>query len=85
MRLRGDDLTWREIDGDLVILDLRSSSYLTTNSSATVLMKQLTADRTDAELVQSLIAAFGISESRAEEDVRSFLRELDRSGLLEDT
>ena len=33
MKLRAHDLTWREIDGDLVILDLRSSTYLTTNAS----------------------------------------------------
>src|SRR4051794_22901354 len=33
MKLRVDDITWREIDGDLVILDLRSSTYLTANAS----------------------------------------------------
>lgn len=83
MKLRANDLTWREIDGDLVILDLQSSTYLTTNASGTVLMKQLTEDRTNAELVQAMVDAFGISESQAEEDVRTFLDALDRSGLLE--
>lgn len=83
MRLRSSDLTWREIDGDLVILDLRSSTYLTTNTSGAVLMKQLTEDRTSAQLIQAMVDAFGISESQAEEDVRSFVDTLDRSGLLE--
>ena len=83
MKLRADDLTWREIDGDLVILDLRSSTYLTTNASGSVLMKQLTEDRTNADLVRAMVDAFGITESQAEEDVRSFVDTLDRSGLLE--
>lgn len=82
MKLRADDLTWREIDGDLVILDLRSSTYLTTNASGAVLMKELTQDRTDEELVSVLMAAFGISESQARSDVSSFVEALNNGGLL---
>lgn len=83
MKLRADDLTWREIDGDLVILDLRSSTYLTTNASGAVLMKELTQHRTDDELVQALVGAFGITASQAESDVRSFVEALNTGGLLE--
>ncbi len=83
MKLRADDITWREIDGDLVILDLRSSSYLTTNASGAVLMKELTQDRTDEELAVALMAAFGISESQAQDDVKGFIEALADGGLLE--
>lgn len=83
MKLRADDLTWREIDGDLVILDLRSSTYLTTNASGTVLIKELTHDRTDEELISVLMSTFGISESQAQSDVRSFVEALTTGGLLE--
>ena len=83
MKLRADDITWREIDGDLVILDLRSSSYLTTNASGAVLMKELTQDRTDEELAGALMAVFGISESQAQDDVKSFIEALADGGLLE--
>lgn len=83
MKLRAHDLTWREIDGDLVILDLRSSTYLTTNASGAVLMKELTQNRTDDELVRSLVDAFGISTALAEADVTSFVQALDSGGLLE--
>jgi len=84
MKLRAHNLTWREIDGDLVILDLSSSTYLTTNASGAVLMKALTQDRTDTELTQSLMEAFGISASQAETDVRTFLADLESGGLLDD-
>ena len=82
MKLRVDDLTWREIDGDLVVLDLRSSTYLTANPSATVLMKELAQERTDGELVQALIDAFDISETQAAQGVETFVRELDKRGML---
>lgn len=83
MKLRVDDITWREIDGDLVILDLRSSTYLTANASGTVLMRQLTEERTLSQLVQALVDAFGIPEGRARQDVQTFIDELGENGLLE--
>lgn len=82
MKLRLDELSWREIDGDMVMLDLRTSTYLTTNGSGTLLVKQLTEERTSGELVQALVDAYDIPRSSAEHDVRNFLDELDRSGLL---
>ncbi|WP_309504696.1 MULTISPECIES: PqqD family protein [Nocardioides] len=78
-----DDITWREIDGDLVILDLRSSTYLTANASATVLMRELAEDRTLQQLIESLADAYDIPHRRAEEDVLAFVEDLDERGLLE--
>ena len=83
MKLRVGDLTWREIDRELVILDLRSSTYLTTNASGTVLMQALTENRTESELVQRLVDTFGIPRPEAESDVRSFTEALGEAGLLE--
>jgi hypothetical protein len=83
MRLRVDDMTWREIDGDLVILDLRSSTYLTANASGSVLMRHLTEDRTLKELAQALVEAFHIPERRAQQDAQTFIDELGERGLLE--
>jgi Coenzyme PQQ synthesis protein D (PqqD) len=85
MKLRVDDITWREIDGDLVILDLRSSTYLTANASGTVLMRQLTEERTLPQLTQALVDAFAIPARRAEQDAQTFIDELDGHGLLERT
>jgi hypothetical protein len=85
MKLRVDDITWREIDGDLVILDLRSSTYLTANATGTVLMRQLTEERTPQQLADALVDAFGIPEPRAQQDVQTFVDVLGEHGLLERT
>lgn len=84
MRLRASDVTWREIDGDLVILDLRSSTYFTANASASVLMKALVEGRTDAELQKSLIDEYGITPEQAQTDIQSFVHGLSQAGLLEE-
>jgi hypothetical protein len=85
MKLRVDDITWREIDGDLVLLDLRSSTYLTANSSGSVLIRHLTEERTPRQLTQALVDAFDVTEQQAQRDVQQFLDVLDVRGLLEHT
>ncbi len=83
MRLRGEDLTWQEIDGELVILDLARSSYLTTNGTGAFLAKLLTADRSAEELAEALAAEYQITTTEAREDVDAFVAELARLELLE--
>lgn len=83
MKLRSEDMTWREIDGDLVILDLRSSTYLTANASASILMKELTAERSSDQLAEALVSAFGIPTAQAARDVEAFVAALSTNGLLE--
>lgn len=83
MRLRGEDLTWQEIDGELVILDLARSSYLTTNGTGAFLAKLLVEDRSAEDLTAALVAEYGIAEGDAREDVDAFVGELRRLELLE--
>lgn len=84
MKLRSEGLTWREIDGETVILDLLSSTYLKTNATGTVLLKELTQRRTRDELVSALAAAYDISEQQAGTDTDAFLELLRQKNLLAD-
>lgn len=83
VRLRETGVSWREIDGELVVLDLASSKYLTTNESGTTLLKSLTADTTPDELADMLVEKFDIDPVTAERDVATFLADLHSRGLLE--
>lgn len=85
MRLRGEDLTWQEIDGELVILDLARSSYLTTNGTGAFLAKLLVTDHTVDDLAAALAAEYGITATEAREDVDTFVAELSRLELLDAT
>jgi len=83
MKLRKNGLTWREIDGEIILLDLESSTYLTTNRTGTVLLRLLVDDRATEELVSALVDAFSISRELAEADVSSFVQTLSDKGLLD--
>ncbi len=83
MRLRGEDLTWQEIDGELVILDLARSSYLTTNGTGAFLAKLLVTDHSVDDLAAALATEYGITQDEAREDVETFVAELRRLELLE--
>jgi len=84
LRLRGVELAWREIDGEIVAVDTRTSTYLSTNSSATALWRALSEGTTREALVDELVARFSIERATAEADVGVFLGDLSEQGLLAD-
>ncbi|WP_448071245.1 PqqD family protein [Georgenia yuyongxinii] len=82
MKLRETEVTWREIDGELVVLDLARSAYLTTNRTGTLLLRLLVVERSVDELAAVLVREFGISSEAARSDVEIFIRQLEDKGLL---
>ena len=82
MRLRTEGITWQEIDGELVILALQSSMYLTTNGSGAFLAKLLIEERTEQELATALAKEFDIADDVAAADTVDFLEQLADKKLL---
>jgi hypothetical protein len=83
VKLRSEGLTWQEIDGELVILDLKNSVYLTTNVAGAVLAKLLTHGRTLDELSDALVDRFGIEYDVARRDTEAFVNQLRDKRLLD--
>jgi hypothetical protein len=84
LRVRPDAVEWREVDGEIVALDLRRAMYLTINPSGTKLWPALLEGATREELIARLSDEWGIGAEQAREDVDLFLRELAAQDLLED-
>ncbi|MCE7481984.1 PqqD family protein [Microbacterium profundi] len=82
MRIRTEGITWQEIDGELVVLDLKTSAYLTTNVAGALLVKQLTEEREEQDLVDALVAEFDIDVELARADVASYLTQLREKSML---
>jgi coenzyme PQQ synthesis protein D (PqqD) len=83
VKLRSEGLTWQEIDGELVILDLKNSVYLTTNAAGAVIAKLLTEERTVDELSGALVDKFGIEDDVARRDTAAFVKQLQDKRLLD--
>jgi hypothetical protein len=82
LRLRVDDLHWREIDGEVIALEARGSTYVAANGAATLLWRALAEGTTPAALADELVRAYGIDRARAEDDIAHFLAQLSDQGLL---
>ena len=83
LKLRSADLAARGFEDETIVLDLRSSTYLTANASGSLLWSRLQAGSTRAELIDALLAEFEVDAARAAQDVDAFVAECRRRDLLE--
>jgi Coenzyme PQQ synthesis protein D (PqqD) len=83
LRLRQRSLEWRQVDDEVVALDLETARYLSTNPSGALLWHELATGATREDLVARLRAKWGVDEARATADVDAFLALLRQRGLLE--
>jgi hypothetical protein len=82
VRLRDENLTWREIDGETVLLDLAGSKYLTVNAAGTTLLHVLVEGADRDQLIAELVEAYDIPAEQAASDVDAFVAALESKGLL---
>jgi len=84
LKLRDDRVRWREIDREVVAVDIDSSTYLSTNGSGALLWLALAEGTTRDALAERLAQAYLIEPDQAKADVDSFLHDLRGQGLLEE-
>jgi hypothetical protein len=82
LRLRADDLHWREVEGEVIALDIRESEYFAVNRSGAALWEAIAAGASERRLADLLIERFGVSEDDAAADARQFVADLERRGLV---
>jgi len=80
--IRAEDLSWRDVEDEVVILDLRSSRYLSLNGTGALLWQALDAGADDAALVDLLVDRFGVPAGAAAADVAAFLDHCVGLGVL---
>ncbi len=81
-RLRSQDLEWRVVDDEVVILDLREQRFLSLNHSGALLWKGIAAGASHQELADQLVSTYGIEPSQAAADVAELTASLAAESLL---
>jgi hypothetical protein len=76
------NVSWREVDGSVVALNLRSSTYVATNQTGTLIWQAMVDGCSFDDLVGLLCSTFGVSRLQAEADVSAFLHSLSSNALL---
>jgi coenzyme PQQ synthesis protein D (PqqD) len=82
LRLREQGLNWREIEGEVVILDVEQSHYLNLNPTGSALWLMLAEGATERQLVDKLTEEFDVDEPTARHDVETFVTSCRQNGLL---
>ena len=83
IRLRTDALEWREVEGEVVALDMREDLYLAVNRTGALLWAELTSGATPERLTSLLVERFELDRERAVADTEAFLSNLAQRDLLE--
>jgi hypothetical protein len=82
MRIDPEAVSWRKVEDEVIVLDLRRSVYISINPTGTELWPALVEGATPEALAARLQTTFGLEPHIAERDVDAFLRSLDDEGLL---
>lgn len=82
IQIRLGVLEWREVEGEVVALDLRSKTYLAVNRTGAALWPALVSGADREELLARLLETFSVSRDQAAADLDEFLAELAEQDLL---
>ena len=75
-------VSWRDVDDEVIALDLGNSRYLAMNGTGAMLWKTLAAGASRDRLVELLTDEFDVDTAQAAADVEAFLESLSSQGLL---
>jgi len=83
LRLRGDAVDWRVVDGEVVALIKSSSTYVAINHTGAAIWPALAEGTSREDLVTLLHEKFTIDEGQAARDVDAFVSALAEHDLVE--
>jgi hypothetical protein len=83
LRVRDDDLVWREVESEFVILHLGSSQYFRVNGSGAVLFRLLIAGTTPVALAEALVETYELPLQQAQQEAAAFVAALRDKQLVE--
>jgi hypothetical protein len=82
LRIDSQEVVWREIGDELVVLHMGTATYLTINGSGRTLWNRLADGATPSQLADALIERYGIDAEQARLDVQAFVESLVACTLL---
>ena len=84
LRLAPGAVEWREVDGEVIALDLRGGRYLSTNPAGALLWPMLAEGATTGQLADRLREHYALPAEQAGRDAAAFVAWLRGEGLLAD-
>ena len=81
--LRCEDIAWRALDGEGVLVDLVRQRLHSCNASATLVIEALHAERTVEDLTRAVRDLYDVEMETASIDVEKVLAKLEQEGVVD--
>jgi hypothetical protein len=81
--LRTAAVSWRDVDGEVVALDIASGAYFSMNGAGRLLWMALVESASVDDLTRALRDSYAIPKERAESDAVAFVEDLIDRQLVE--
>ena len=77
-----DEVTWRDVNGELVVLKLTSGEYYSFNSVGRLTWMNISEGKSISEVIDAIASEYDVTREQAESDVHSFVEGLLTNDLL---
>ncbi len=78
-----EDVVFRELEGEMVLLNLRTGVYFGLDPVGAAIWRLLEARRPVGEIVEALVREYDATPAQVEEDVRRLVAALGENALVE--
>ncbi len=76
------DVVWREVGGEIVLLDLRKGRYYGLQDAAAMIWKGMSRGEPVGVMGRKLVRNFRVEAERASRDILALARTLESKGLI---
>lgn len=80
--LRKHDQIFSEVDGEIVMLNIRNSEYYNLNSVASQIWNCLETSKSFSHLVNELVSIYDVDIDECQKDIRPLLTEMLEIGIV---
>jgi len=77
------EVTWRETEGKLIVLNLQSGLYYTLDEMATVFFNLLIQEKKILEIIQAICVEYKATPDQVRSDLEEFITTLTQENILE--
>lgn len=77
-----DNYSWRDVNNELVVLNLQSGEYFTFNDVGRLIWLSVNDGKPVGDITRLVVEQYATTEDKAQNDVKAFISNLLTEGLL---
>lgn len=77
-----EDVTWRDVDEEMIVLHLPTGKYYTFNNTGHLVWKELADGRDTAAITSEIMDKYDVDEETASSDLDTFIQGLKEHNLI---